>query len=185
MKNIFSVLLLCFSCSLFAASNPSVLIDTSMGKITIELYQNQAPKTVSNFLDYVQTDGFKETIFHRVIKGFMIQGGGFKTTGERAHSNAPVANESLNGLSNKRATIAMARTSNVNSATRQFFINHKDNQFLDAKGAKYGYTVFGKVTLGMDVVDKIANVRTASADKPVKDVVIKSITLLRKDLEKA
>jgi len=178
MKKLLSVLLLCFSGSLFAA-NPSVLIDTSMGKITVELYANEAPKTVNNFLDYVQTDGFKDTIFHRVIKGFMIQGGGFKTTGGKARTNKPVQNESFHTPSNKRGTIAMARTNEPHSASRQFFINHKDNAFLDAEGSKYGYAVFGKVTAGMDVVDKIANVRTASADKPVEDVVIKSITLLK------
>jgi peptidyl-prolyl cis-trans isomerase A (cyclophilin A)/peptidyl-prolyl cis-trans isomerase B (cyclophilin B) len=177
MKKLFSVLLLCFSAALFAA-NPSVLIDTSMGKITVELYSDEAPKTVDNFLNYVQVDGFKNTIFHRVINGFMIQGGGLKTTGGKARSNAPVKNESFNTPSNKRGTIAMARTSAPHSATRQFFINQKDNTFLDAKGSNHGYAVFGKVTSGMEVVDKIAKVKTISADKPVKDVIIHSISLL-------
>ena len=179
MKKIITTLLLCFSSSLFAA-NPSILIDTSMGKITLELYQNQAPKTVNNFLDYVQTDGFKGTIFHRVIKGFMIQGGGFKIDGSKARTNSSVKNESFNGVSNARGTISMARTNDPDSASRQFFINHKDNAFLDAKGHKAGYAVFGKVTVGMDVVDEIANAKIGyTKDKPKTNVVINSITLLK------
>ena len=179
MKKLLTVLLLCFSTSLFAA-NPSVLIDTSMGKMTVELYQNESPKTVNNFLDYVQTDGFKNTIFHRVIKGFMIQGGGFNIDGSRARTNSTVKNESFNGISNERGTIAMARTNDPDSASRQFFINHKDNAFLDANGRKAGYAVFGKVTGGMDVVDKIAATKIGyTKDKPKTDVVINSITLLK------
>lgn len=178
MKHLLAIFLLISSTSLFAAQNPTVLMDTSEGEIRIELFSNEAPKTVSNFLDYVQTDGFKETTFHRIIKDFMIQGGGFKVSGEQAKTLASVENESRNGLSNDRGTIAMARTNSPHSATRQFFINHKDNQFLDGSSNKWGYTVFGKVTVGMDVVDKIASVKTGYGDKPEQQVIINSITLI-------
>jgi cyclophilin family peptidyl-prolyl cis-trans isomerase len=178
MKHLLSILLLITSSSIFAAQNPMILMDTSEGEIKIELFPTQSPKTVSNFLDYVQTDGFKETTFHRIIKDFMIQGGGFKVSGERAKTLAPVKNESKNGLHNDRGTIAMARTNSPDSATRQFFINHKDNQFLDGNSNKWGYTVFGKVTMGMEVVDKIASAKTGSGDKPVEQVTINSITLV-------
>jgi len=178
MKHLLSIFLLFISTSIFAAQNPSVLMNTSEGKITIELFPTQSPKTVSNFLDYVQTDGFKETTFHRIIKDFMIQGGGFTVSGEQASTLAAVKNESRNGLHNDRGTIAMARTNNPDSATRQFFINHKDNHFLDGNSNKWGYTVFGKVTSGMDIVDKIATVKTGYADKPVQEIIINSIILL-------
>ena len=162
------------------AANPTIIMNTSKGKIILELYPQKAPKTVANFLTYIKKDGFKETTFHRVIKDFMIQGGGFKVSGGKASTLTAVENESKNGLSNARGTIAMARTNNPNSATRQFFINHKDNLFLDAKGSKWGYTVFGKVTAGMQVVDDIANAKTNSKDKPREAIIIKSITLLEK-----
>ena len=178
MKQIISLFLLIASSSIFAASNPSVLMDTSKGQIIIEFYPDKAPKSVANFLAYVKSDGFKETTFHRVINGFMIQGGGFKLSGGKAPSFSAIENESKNGLSNERGTIAMARTNSPHSATRQFFINHKDNNFLDAKGNSWGYAVFGKVTSGMDVVDSIANVKTARADKPVEAVIINSITVI-------
>jgi cyclophilin family peptidyl-prolyl cis-trans isomerase len=178
MKHLLSIFLLFISTSIFAAQNPSVLMDTSEGNITIELFATQSPKTVSNFLDYVQTDAFKETTFHRIIKDFMIQGGGFKVSGEQASTLAAVKNESRNGLHNDRGTIAMARTNNPHSATRQFFINHSDNYFLDGNSNKWGYTVFGKVTSGMDIVDRIARVKTGSADKPEQDIIINSIILI-------
>lgn len=177
MKHLLSLFLLLVSTTTFAATNPSLLMDTSKGQITIELFPRQAPKTVANFLAYVKKDGFDKTIFHRVIKGFMIQGGGFTVSGNRAATSTPIENESRNALSNARGTIAMARTNNPHSATRQFFINHKDNAFLDARGSKWGYAVFGKVTSGMDVVDKIAAVKTNHADKPLQPVIINSVTL--------
>ncbi|WP_208380190.1 peptidylprolyl isomerase [Psychromonas algarum] len=155
-----------------------IVIDTNKGQITLELFPEQAPASVTNFLAYIEKDEFKQSTFHRVIKGFMIQGGGFLASGERLETNAPIKNESRNGLSNERGTIAMARTGNPHSATRQFFINHKDNLFLDASGGNWGYAVFGKVTKGMDVVDKIANVQTGAQDKPVTPVIINRITVV-------
>jgi len=182
IKQLFTFFLLLISASAFAATNPaatnpSVVIDTSQGKIIIELFPQQAPKSVANFLAYVEKDGFKQTIFHRVINGFMIQGGGEDESGKKFTTFAAIENESRNGLSNERGTISMARTSSPHSATRQFFINHKNNTFLDAQGSNWGYAVFGKVTAGMDVVDKIAMVKTRGADKPVQTVLIKSISL--------
>lgn len=178
MKYIISFFLLLASSSIFAATNPSVLMDTSKGQIIIELYPDKAPKSVANFLAYVKSDGFKATTFHRVISGFMIQGGGFKLSGERAPTFAAIENESKNGLKNDRGTISMARTNDPHSATRQFFINHIDNNSLNVAGSRWGYAVFGKVTSGMDVVDSIANVRKNHADKPFEAVVINSITLI-------
>lgn len=164
----------------FAKQNSQVLMDTSMGQVTIELFDQEAPKTVANFLAYIHKDGYKNTHFHRVIKDFMVQGGGFSaTTGKRADTLAPIQNESNNGISNQRGTISMARTNDPHSASRQFFINHKSNDFLDANGSQWGYAVFGKVTQGMDVIDEIAQVRTGAADKPLQTVTINSITLLK------
>lgn len=177
MKQLFAFLVLLISASTFAASNPSVLIDTSKGKIIIELFPQQAPKSVANFLAYIEKDGYKETIFHRVINGFMIQGGGENESGKKYDSFAAIENESRNGLSNERGTISMARTSFPHSATRQFFINQKDNTFLDAQGSNWGYAVFGKVTAGMDIVDSIATVKTRAADKPMQTIMINSISL--------
>ena len=159
--------------------NPIVVMETSMGKITLELYPQKAPITVDNFLKYVDAGFFDNLIFHRVIPGFMIQGGGMdermreKEQGKRP----PIKNESGNGLSNQRGTIAMARTNDPNSATCQFFINHADNPRLDDYGG--GYAVFGKVIEGMDVVDAIAKVPTTTKaghqDVPVKPVTIQSV----------
>ncbi|MEI6897931.1 MAG: peptidylprolyl isomerase [Psychromonas sp.] len=166
------------SYSALAAENPSIVMDTSKGQIILELFPEKAPKTVANFLAYIKKDGYKKTSFHRVINGFMIQGGGFSSdTGTKVATLAAIKNESRNGLSNARGTIAMARTGDPHSASRQFFINHKDNTFLDAQGSKWGYAVFGKVTQGMDIVDAIANVTTGRADKPLQTVIINSITL--------
>jgi peptidyl-prolyl cis-trans isomerase A (cyclophilin A) len=158
--------------------HPTVVLDTSKGPITLELYPDKAPLTVENFLKYVDDGFYDNLIFHRVIPKFMIQGGGMtdqmreKQEGKRA----PIKNESGNGLSNKRGTIAMARTSDPNSATCQFFINHKDNPDLDTYGG--GYAVFGKVTQGMDVVDAIAEVsranRNGHQDVPVTPIYIKN-----------
>ncbi len=159
-----------------------VLIKTSMGDILVELYPDKAPITVKNFLDYVNDGFYDNTIFHRVIDGFMIQGGGFEPGMVQKPTKAPIKNEANNGLSNLRGTIAMARTQVIDSATSQFFINLKDNTFLDHKDDSmqgYGYCVFGKVIKGMDVVDKIAKVQTHSVgyyqDVPVKDVVIEKV----------
>tara|TARA_R110001583_G_scaffold81253_2_gene216992 strand:- start:20710 stop:21258 length:549 start_codon:yes stop_codon:yes gene_type:complete len=181
MKIFLSLLVLLMSHSAFATDNPTVIMDTSKGQITLELFPNEAPKTVANFLAYIEKDGYKQTTFHRVINGFMIQGGGFLAeTGKRADTFPSIENESKNGLSNNRGTISMARTNAPHSASRQFFINHKDNAFLDANGNNWGYAVFGRVTDGMSIVDSIANVKTAAADKPVQNVIINNIKLLEK-----
>lgn len=172
---LFFVLLL--SSHLVLAANPNIIIDTNKGKMTLELYPDKAPITVANFKRYIKQDQFQGTIFHRVINNFMIQGGGFLSSGQRASTFPPIQNESVNGLSNARGTISMARTNDPHSATRQFFINQKDNDFLNARGTQWGYTVFGKVTSGMEVIDAIANV-PKKADKPLQDVIINSITLV-------
>ena len=145
------------------AANPKVIMKTSMGDITLELYADKAPITVKNFLSYVDDHFYDGTIFHRVIKGFMIQGGGLTPDFHPKPTKPPIKNEATNGLKNKRGTIAMARMPAINSATCQFFINHADNPFLDHRDNTpegYGYAVFGKVIEGMDVVDAIANVKT-------------------------
>lgn len=175
MKYLLSCLLLLTS--QFALANPSVTIDTNHGKIVVELYQEQAPKTVANFLKYVKNDAYANSTFHRVIKDFMIQGGGFSTTGQRLSTYPAITNEAKNGLKNDRGTIAMARTGNPHSATRQFFINHVNNDFLNNRGQQWGYAVFGKVTSGMEVVDEIAAVATGYQDKPRETVIIEKISL--------
>src|SRR6185369_15864116 len=146
------------ACStLAAAANPEVELKTNMGTITLELYPDKAPKTVENFLQYVKDGFFKATIFHRVIPGFMIQGGGFNADFTQKKTRAPVQNEANNGLKNDTGTVAMARTSDPHSATAQFFINVKNNDFLNYPGQDgFGYTVFGKVVKGMEVANKIA-----------------------------
>lgn len=166
-------------------ANPSVLIKTSMGDITVELAADKAPGTVKNFLQYVDDKFYDKTIFHRVIAGFMIQGGGLDAGLVKKATRPAIKNESSNGLSNARGTIAMARTSDPDSATAQFFINVVDNKMLDRRGdapAEAGYCVFGKVTSGMDVVDKIKAVPTGSRsgfnDVPTTTVVIESIRRL-------
>jgi len=163
----------------------TVLIKTSMGDITAELDADSAPLTVANFLGYVADGSYDGTIFHRVMAGFMIQGGGFTPDMQQKSTRAPVKNEADNGLKNLRGTLAMARTTVVDSATSQFFINVVDNAFLDFKAATtqgYGYAVFGKVTAGMDVVDAIAAVPTTTSggneNVPVTPVVIESIEVV-------
>lgn len=152
-----------------------VLISTSTGDIKLELYEKEAPITVANFLSYV-SDGFYDgTIFHRVINNFMIQGGGFTADMKQKPPKPPIKNEADNGLKNERGTVAMARTAAVDSATSQFFINHKDNAFLDNGVRDFGYAVFGKVVEGMDVVDKIAAVRTKAGDVPIETVTVVSV----------
>ena len=162
--------------------NVQIIIDTSMGAITAELDSAKAPGTVSNMLSYIDAKFYDATIFHRVIDGFMIQGGGFTRDMIQKKNQAPIKNEADNGLHNARGTLAMARTMIVDSATSQFFINLIDNSFLDFKSktdAGWGYCVFGKVIEGMDVVDKIAKVRTDLSGRlqnvPVEPVVINSI----------
>ncbi|MBI3940726.1 MAG: peptidyl-prolyl cis-trans isomerase [Acidobacteria bacterium] len=161
-----------------AADNPVVEMDTSLGMIVVELDPEKAPESVKNFLAYVDSGFYNGTIFHRIIATFMIQGGGLTPNMNRKPTGPPVKNEANNKLSNKRGTIAMARTMDINSATSQFFINVVDNTGLDYRGdtpEAYGYAVFGKVTAGMDIVDKIKSVKTGPNDVPVETVLIKSI----------
>ena len=161
-----------------AKEKPVVVIETSVGDITVELDAAKAPISVENFLGYVKDGFYGGTIFHRVIKGFMVQGGGMTADGQRKNTKPPIRNEATNGLSNVRGTIAMARTNEVNSATSQFFINTVDNIGLNHKGMdSFGYCVFGKVIAGMDVVDKIEKAPTKPGDWPVDPVVIKSVKL--------
>jgi len=161
--------------------NPQIVMETSMGNIKVELFQDKAPITVQNILAYVDEKFYDGTIFHRVIADFMIQGGGMQSGMKEKKTKPPIKNESTNGLSNKRGTIAMARTSAPDSASAQFFINTVDNGFLDKAKAqdRVGYCVFGQVTEGMDAVDKIRKVPTGSAgghgDVPKQEVSIKSV----------
>ncbi len=159
-----------------------VTIKTSMGDIRLELFEKEAPETVRNFLSYVDDGHYRNTLFHRVIDGFMIQGGGFDTEFRQKPTRAPIKNEAANQISNETGTIAMARTSVVDSATSQFFINVADNRFLDFKAPTpqhYGYCVFGKVVDGMEVVNRIRQVKTGRRgmhqDVPVENVVILDI----------
>ncbi len=167
-----------------AAEAPRVVLDTSMGKITLELDPAKAPKTVENFIQYVKDKQYDGVVFHRVIKGFMIQGGGYDTNYSEKKTRASIENEAANGLKNVRGSVAMARTSAPHSARAQFFINHADNGFLDHPGQDgWGYAVFGKVVEGMDVVDKIGNTPTGSTapfgrDVPTTQVLLKSATLV-------
>lgn len=167
-----------------AADAPRVALKTSMGEIVLELYPDKAPKSVENFLQYVKSGFYNGTIFHRVIDNFMIQGGGFDKNMVQKPTKAPVENEAKNGLKNEKYSVAMARTSDPHSATAQFFINVKNNSFLDYPGQDgWGYTVFGKVIKGTDVVDKIKTVDTSNKgmhqNVPTKPVVIESATVLK------
>ena len=166
---------------------PVVELDTNMGAIVIELNEEKAPKTVENFLNYVKSGQYDGTIFHRIIDGFMIQGGGMDAEMNEKPTNAPIENEADNGLKNDKGTIAMARTQDPHSATSQFFVNVKDNDFLNHSGKNmqgWGYTVFGKVTSGMDVIEKMRGVPTGRfgmhADVPKEPVVINSATIITK-----
>lgn len=161
------------------SANPQVALNTSKGRIVLELDAEKAPVTVANFLSYVDDSFFSGTIFHRVIKGFMIQGGGFTADLEKKATQAPIENEAKNGLKNDRGTIAMARTGDPHSATAQFFINTVDNAGLDYPGSDgWGYTVFGRVIEGLETVDAIADVATGSSggmgNVPLEAVVIES-----------
>ena len=152
---------------------------TSKGTFTVQLFDKQAPISVENFLKYADEGFFEGTIFHRVIAGFMVQGGGLTQDLKDKRGRAPIKNEAANGLKNKRGTLAMARTNDVDSATSQFFINLVDNDFLDHKPGNYGYAVFGRVASGMDVVDAIAALKTGTSgryqDVPVETVTIESV----------
>ncbi len=162
-----------------AQEAPKVSIKTSAGEIVVELNPAKAPKSVDNFLQYVKAGFYNGTVFHRVIRSFMIQGGGYSAKGAEKQTRPPIEIESANGLKNKQYTIAMARTQDPNSATAQFFINTNNNRFLDYPGQDgFGYAVFGKVIKGTEVVDQIEAVETDRRDMPVKPVVIESATLV-------
>lgn len=192
----FRLLLLCFvglsvvSAHGAYAANPIAIIETSMGTIKVELEQDKAPITVKNFLSYAEDKFYDGTIFHRVMgkensrRDFMIQCGGFEPGMKQKKTKDPIKNEANNGLSNKRGTLAMARTSDPDSATSQFFINVVDNTFLDRSAESDGYAVFGKVIEGMDVVDKIKAVPTTDKsghqNVPKDDIVIKSVKIEKK-----
>lgn len=181
----FTVALSFMVASAFAWASPTATINTSEGKIVVELNKEKAPKTVANFISYAESGFYNKTIFHRVIPNFMIQGGGFTQRMDQKKTKAPIPIESRNGLGNYVGTIAMARTNDPNSATSQFFINLKDNDFLNQSKAQdgYGYTVFGKVIRGMDVVRKIGRAPTTSRgyydDVPVRPIVIESVTITK------
>lgn len=162
------------------ADNPKVLMETTKGPITVELYRDKAPTSVDNFLKYVDEGFYNGTIFHRVIDGFMVQGGGFGQDMNKKPTHDPIKNEADNGLKNERGTLAMARTSDPDSATAQFFINHKDNDFLNHRSKDrggWGYAVFGKVTDGMKVVDEIATTPTGAGGPFPKDVPRNTVTI--------
>ncbi|MCS3901541.1 peptidylprolyl isomerase [Methanococcus voltae] len=157
-------------------------IITNKGTMKAELFEKEAPITVENFKKYAEEGFYNNTIFHRVINGFMVQGGGFTTDGVQKETHAPIKNEAKNGLSNKRGTLAMARTNVVDSATSQFFINHIDNAFLNYQNdMNYGYAVFGELKEGFEVLDEIAKVKTGNKsyfqDWPVEDVIIEKIII--------
>lgn len=191
LKRLVCMLLLglCFAGGASAAEkakNPTLVLETSLGNVKIELFQKEAPISVQNFLDYAKSGFYDGTVFHRVIPGFMIQGGGFTPALSQKPTKASIKNEATNGLKNERGTLAMARTNVVDSASSQFFINVANNEFLnhrDGGPAAFGYAVFGKVVAGMDVVDKIAATQTGMqkgfSDVPVTAVVIKSVKIVK------
>lgn len=165
------------------SKHPHVLFKTNLGDFKVELYPEKAPETVKNFLAYVTSGHYDNTIYHRVIDGFMVQGGGFDKDFEQKPTKSPIKNEADNGLKNERGTLAMARTNDINSATSQFFINVADNDFLNFKSKnshEYGYCVFGKVVDGLDVIDKMRKVKTGSKgmhrDVPLETIEILSAT---------
>ena len=189
---VFMLLSFSFSNTLYAGKpnqsagvRPMVVMSTNHGDITIELFSDKAPISAENFLSYVKSDFFSGTVFHRVIPGFMIQGGGFDKDMKQKSTKDPIKNEAENGMKNERGTLAMARTNVVDSATSQFFINLKDNDFLNNGPRDFGYAVFGKVVEGMDVVDKIAKVDTGDSgmhqNVPTEAVIINSVKI--KDAE--
>jgi len=161
-----------------------IRFDTTLGEFSVELFEKEAPVTVANFLKYVDDGFFDGTIFHRIVPGFVIQGGGFTEDMTQKRTHAPIKNEADNGLKNERGSLSMARTNDINSATSQFFVNLKDNDFLDHKRGNFGYAVFGKVTAGMDVIDKIAAVETGRRrghdDVPLEAVIMTGVRRLAK-----
>lgn len=176
MKKIIMIFLLAFMLAGCTEEKMKVRFETTMGNFDIELDAKNAPISSKNFMSYVEEGYYDGLIFHRVIKGFMVQGGGFTPDMKEKETKAPIKNEAKNGLKNKKYTLAMARTSEIDSATSQFFINTADNAFLDNGARDFGYAVFGKVTSGFEVVDKIENVKTGSLgyydDVPITPVVI-------------
>jgi peptidyl-prolyl cis-trans isomerase B (cyclophilin B) len=184
--------LLTLQSSVAIAENPKVKMETSKGNAILELYPDKAPKSVANFLNYVNTGAYEGTIFHRVIKNFMNQGGGFTTDYSKKKSGAPIRNEADNGLKNLRGTIAMARTNDPHSATNQFFINTKTNSFLDHTGKNqrgWGYTVFGEITSGMDVMDRMADGKTGAGgpfrqDVPQEQIIILKMSEIKQEANK-
>ncbi len=181
IRSVVATLLLMFSAISFAQEQDpyvKVLLKTSAGDIVFELDRNKAPISVENFLTYVNNKHYDGTIFHRVIKDFMVQGGGMDENMSMKPMLQPIKNEAKNGLKNVRGSIAMARTSVVDSATSQFFINVKNNTFLDHGSRDYGYAVFGEVIQGMDVVDSISKTKTTSGDVPVAPIIIHSVSVL-------
>jgi peptidyl-prolyl cis-trans isomerase A (cyclophilin A) len=160
-----------------------IRFETSLGNFTIELFEKEAPGTVENFLRYVDDGFFDGTIFHRVIPGFVIQGGGFSEDMTQKRPHAPIKNEADNGVKNARGTLSMARTNDINSATSQFFVNLRDNASLDHTRGNFGYAVFARVTEGMDTIDKIAEVETGRRrgheDVPVEAVIVTSAKRLQ------
>jgi peptidyl-prolyl cis-trans isomerase A (cyclophilin A) len=159
-----------------------IRFETSLGDFTVELFEKDAPLSVANFLSYIDAEFFDGTIFHRIVPGFVIQGGGFTEDMTQKKTQPPVKNEADNGLKNARGSLSMARTSDINSATSQFFVNLKDNDFLDHSRGNFGYAVFARVTEGMEVIDKIAAVETGRKrgfdDVPVEAVIMKSVRRL-------
>lgn len=183
---VLSVFLLSFSLLSFASEPVKIKMVTNKGDIFLELYPDKAPDTVKNFVFYADNNFYNKTIFHRVIDGFMIQGGGFTNAQDKKQAMSPIKNEADNGLKNDRGTIAMARTRDPHSATAQFFINLKNNDFLNFTNKSingWGYTVFGKVTKGMDVVDKIAKVKTTKTagqqNIPVDPIYIEDVEVIK------
>lgn len=189
MRKIYSFILLALICNAAFAGNPQLTINTNRGDIIVELYPEQAPKTVANFLQYVHSGFYKDTIFHRVINRFMIQGGGFNADLSEKETKPPIINEAANGLLNETGTLAMARTGDPDSATAQFFINLENNQFLNYQSPEpelIGYCVFGRVLKGMEVVREIANTPTGNAgpfsDVPKSTILIQQISLNKQPL---
>jgi cyclophilin family peptidyl-prolyl cis-trans isomerase len=156
-----------------------IRFETTLGNFTVELFDKEAPVSAANFLKYIDDGFFDGTIFHRIVPGFVIQGGGFTEDMTQKRTHPSIKNEADNGVKNTRGTLSMARTNDVNSATSQFFVNLKDNDFLDHKRGNFGYAVFGRVTEGMDVIDKIAAVDTGRRhgfeDVPIEPVIMKSV----------
>lgn len=189
MRQLYAFIASLLLCSSAWAANPQVIFETNRGNFVVELYPDKAPKTVANFMQYVNSGFYKNTLFHRVISRFMIQGGGFTTAMVEKDTKAPIVNEAHNGLLNEPGTLAMARTSDPNSATSQFFINLENNQFLNHQGDypdMMGYCVFGRVLKGMDVVREIASTPTGVvgpySDVPKSPIVIEEIKINKEAL---